>query len=143
MKPRCEWTGTRSDAAVPVSVPAVNRFGGPAPPRTVHVLPEHEPALRAYAERTERLGRAFLSTLVLIMIAMVAVAALSVPDILSPTSTIRAIGALLALMGALMIALPFTTPETQQAFGIRTSIRIARTSGAIIIALGTVIALTA
>jgi hypothetical protein len=143
MKPRCEWTGARTERAVPVSIQAVNRFGGPAPPRTVCVLPEHEPALRAYADRARRLGRPFFAALMLIMLAMVGVVALSVPDVLTESATLRAIGVLLALMGALMIALPFTTPETQQAFGVRASIRVARVAGAIVIVMGATITLLA
>ncbi len=141
LPPKCAWTGEWTDRAVPVEVAATDRFGRPAPPRTLHVSPEHEAELRAFAERARRYGRPFLLTMAGLTLAMVVVAVLGTADVLSESATAALIGLLTALVGLTIIVMPFATPETVGGLGVRASVRLARVVGVATIGLGVVIAL--
>lgn len=143
MKPQCAWTGVRTADAVPITIPGVDRFGRTVQPRTVHVLPEYADDLRTFADRVRRYGRLFLGAIAVLTIGMVGAAGLFMTDVFTESIAARAVGVLIALLGLLMLGMPFTTPETISAFGVRRSIVVARVLGVITVALGAMIALTA
>ncbi|MEM1117187.1 MAG: hypothetical protein AAF845_19855 [Bacteroidota bacterium] len=140
MPERCIWTFQRDDRVIPVTVDAPALFGGRALPRTFHVLPEHEADLRAYLDLAARYGRPMLGGVLGLTAAIVGVAVLAVafgwPDRLVAV----AVGALTAGIGLVLIALPFVTPQTVMAFGLQSSVRIARWVGGLTVAVGGVIA---
>lgn len=113
----------------------MNRLGRPTSPMRVHVLPEHEAKLRLHAERIRRYGTPFLVAIVVLSVLIFVAALLPALGDGWRRPAILVTGVLLGLMGALVVALPFTTPETTAFFGVRRSIQIARVSGAILIVL--------
>lgn len=135
MRQRCAWTGRASDRLVEVQLPGVNRFGRPTAPITVHVLPEHEDELRAHAERVRRYGTAFLVAIVVLSLLVAVTALLPLLGDAWRRPALVVTGIVLGLMGLLIIALPFSTPETTAFFGVRRSIQIARVSGAVLVVL--------
>jgi hypothetical protein len=143
MKPQCAWTGVRTADAVPITIPGVDRFGRNVPPRTVRVLPEHADDLMSFADRVRRYGRLFLGAITVLTIGMVAAVILLMADVVAESTAARVVGVLVALLGMLGVSMPFTTPETIGAFGVRRSIVVARVLGVITIALGAMIALIA
>ena len=143
MTPRCLWTGERSDRAIEITVPAADRFGRPSEPKTFTVLPEHEADLRAFADLAQRTGRAFLLTIVGLTVSMVVVGVLGSTGVISNAASSWGVGLGCMGMGLLMIALPFATPETTAAFGVRRSILIARVAGVVVAGVGLAIGLMA
>lgn len=140
--PRCAWSGERSDRLIEVSLPATDRFGRRTGTLTAHVLPEHEAELRAHADRVHRHGAPFLvAVIVLGLLAFVLAIAGSlgsVDPVAVPLSGVATAG-----IGLLFVLFPFTTPETSGFFGIRRSIVIARSLGAVLVAMGLAIAVLA
>lgn len=130
MKPKCLWTGTYSDRAIPVELAGLGRS------ETVCVLPEHEAELRAYAGQARRHGRTLLVGLLSLTAVSVLAAVLALLGVLGDLATARAIGGSVIGMGALMVAVPLATPETLQAFGARRARQIARVSGGLTVAIG-------
>lgn len=120
MRGRCAWTNRESDQLKEVILVAPNRLGLEPKPRAFYVLPEFEPSLRSFVERFRRFGLVFLSSILLLTIGMVVAAGLQ---------QLSVIAAMVALMGVLIIVLPFATPETVKRFGFRTSIIIVRIIG--------------
>lgn len=141
MRERCAWTNERSDRLIAVELPGVNRLGRPAQPVTLHVLPEHAAELRIHAERVRRYGTPFLVAIVTLSILILAAALLPVFGDAWRRPAIVGTGIVLGLMGALVIALPFSTPETSRFFGLRRSIQIARASGALLVLMAAAIVL--
>jgi hypothetical protein len=138
---RCAWSGERSDRLIELAVPSVDRIGRHRGSTTVHVLPEHEAALRAHLDLGRRYGSRFLIGMVVLgLFAFGAAMAPAFDRSLEPVA-IPVAGLLIGLMGLLIIALPFTTPETSAFFGLRRSIRIARVLGALTLILGAWIAI--
>ena len=141
--PRCIWTNDTSDRAVPVTLDVPTPTGGTTAPRTLHVLPEHEADLRAYNARVVRYGRPFLAGM-LGLCGLLVAAAVAGPAFGWGDRTVAAVVGLGVVgMGALMVALPFATPQTVEALGIRASRRGARALGVLTVALGGTIALFA
>jgi hypothetical protein len=138
MTPQCAWSGEHSDRAVPIIVPGVDRFGRRTPPRTLHVLPEHEQELRAFAERASRHGRTLLLGLLTATGAIVLVAALGTVGVLTEAETVVIAGLLVMLLGAMLMALPISTPEAIEALGVRRSRALSRGIGAFGIVVGLV-----
>ena len=128
---------------VEITVPGTDRFGRLSEPETHSVLPEHEADLRAFASLAQRTGRAFLLSILGLTAVVVVVAALGTFGVLSPAASAWGVGLGCMGMGLLMIALPFATPETIGAFGVRRSIRIARVSGVVVAGVGLAIGLAA
>ena len=117
-------------------MPSIDRIGRHRGSMTVQVLPEHESALRAHIDLGHRYGSRFLVAMIVLGLAAFTFAmAPAIDRSLAPTAVPIA-GVLIGLMGVLMIALPFTTPETSAFFGLRRSIRIARVLGAVMLVLG-------
>jgi hypothetical protein len=138
---RCAWSGERSDRLIELAVPSVDRIGRHRGSTAVHVLPEHEAALRAHLDLGRRYGSRFLIGMVVLGLAAFAAAMAPAFDRSLEPVAIPVAGMLIGLMGLLIIALPFTTPETSAYFGLRRSIRIARVLGALTVILGAWIAI--
>lgn len=140
MADRCIWTFQRDDRVVPVTVDAPALFGGRTRLMTVHVLPEHEDELRAYLDLAVRYARTALYAMLALAAAIVVVTigalALQVPDRLVAI----AVGGLTAAIGLVLVALPFSTPQTVMVVGLRQSVRIARWIGWVTVAIGAAIA---
>ena len=139
MDPKCAWTGKRSSRAVKITVDGVDRIGRPAPPEVLHVLPEHEQDLRAFAGRARRFGSTFLVAVLALTLGMVAAAVLGGAGVWSTRVTAVVVGMLVSLQGFLFVAMPFATPETVQMMGIRRAMLLVRVLGLFTIALGVVI----
>lgn len=138
---RCAWSGEQSDRLIEVPIPSVDRIGRHRGSTTVHVLPEHEAALRAHVDLGRRYGSRFLLAFIILGIAAFATAmAPAIDPSLAPT-VVPIAGVLIGLMGLLIIVLPFSTPETSAFFGLRRSIRIARVLGVLMLILGAWIAI--
>lgn len=133
---RCAWSGEASDRLIEVAIPSVDRIGRHRGSTTVHVLPEHESALRAHIDLGRRYGSRFLVAMIILGIAAFAIAMAPVVDQSWAPTVVPIAGVLIGIMGLLMVALPFTTPETSAFFGLRRSIRIARVLGALMLLLG-------
>ena len=136
MTPKCLWTGQRSDRAIEITVPGTDALGRSIDVQTLTVLPEHEADLRAFADRARRMGRPFLVTILSLTAAILVVAALGTFEVISGAASAWGVGLGCIGMGVLMVALPFATPETVAAFGVRRSITLACVSGVIVIAVG-------
>lgn len=134
--PTCLWTNETSDRPVPVELDVPSRTGGAGSERTVYVLPEHEADLRAYVGRVARYGRTFFVAILAITALLVAVPLVGDAAGWSDRSIAASVGLGVVALGALIVAFPFATPETVGAFGVRTSVRIARVLGGITVALG-------
>lgn len=141
--PLCAWTLQESDRAIPVDVDSVDGLGRYRGPVRTYVLPEHEAALRQYAARARRAGRFFLGGVIALTLAIVGAAIAGSMGVITEAGSLRATGILLASLGALLWALPFTTPQTAQAFGVAQSVRIARTLAAVTVVLGLILAVRA
>ena len=104
----------------------------------LHVLPEHEEALREFVERARRFGRPFLLSVLAFTLGMVAAVVLGSLDVWSSPVTAGIAGTLLSLLGLLLVIFPFATPETVQAFGVCRSILIVRVLGLLALVAGIV-----
>ena len=136
----CAWSGDTSDRLVQITIPAVDGLGRRTAPRVVHVLPEHREHVEDYARQAQRRARPFTLALGSLIVVVLAAALLGGAGVLDEQAVALAIGVALAALGALLVIIPFTTPQTIEAFGIRRSIRAARVIGVVTIALGSVIA---
>lgn len=121
MHPRCFWSGARDERAEPIELPAAVVRPSHRSGLVRHVLPEHRPALEAYAARVQRHGTRMLVTVLALTVASVA-APLALPEPLG----VRALGGILVLLGVAIARDPFCTPETLEWFGVRSSLRVAR-----------------
>jgi small neutral amino acid transporter SnatA (MarC family) len=133
---RCAWTGERSDRLVTVTVDAVDRIGRRRGPVELRVRPGHEAALRAHVARVHRFGAPFLVAVILIGALAFGAAMAPIVDASWAAVAIPLSGLLVAVLGLLFVAFPFTTPETSAFFGLRRSIVIARILGLLLAALG-------
>ena len=120
MRGRCAWTNRDSDQLKEIILVAPNRLGLQPTQRAFHVLPEFEPALRRHIERLRRFGLLFVLSVLLLTIALVMAAALQ---------QLVPIAVMIALIGVLLIAFPFATPETVALLGFRKSIILVRCLG--------------
>lgn len=121
MHPRCFWSGVRDARAEPIELPPAVVRPSRREGRVRHVLPEHRPALEAYAARVERHGTRMLVT-VLALTAVSVAAPLALPE----PHGVRALAGVLVLLGLAIARDPFCTPETLEWFGVRSSLRVAR-----------------
>lgn len=133
---RCAWSGEQSDRLMEVVIPSVDRIGRHRGSTKLQVLPEHESALRAHIDLGRRYGSRFLIGMIALGVAAFAIAMAPAINASSAPTAVPLSGGLIGLMGVLMVALPFTTPETSGFFGLRRSIRIARVLGVLMLILG-------
>lgn len=127
MRKRCIWSNSLDDPVRDVEIEMLNRWGTRVERKVVSVCPAHEAEVREYAALGTEWGRLFLPLVLILTVAMVVGA--------HGNSLLLAAAPLIG-MGILALILPFCTPETVQMVGIQTSIRLARLSGLILIALG-------
>jgi hypothetical protein len=114
---RCVWCGRESDVLESVELPTMDRWGRPAGVRRFPVDPRHRQALLAFSEFSTRYGPRFIRVLGLWLVATV---------VASWFRGIAGAGLGLMLLGLVMFALPFATPETVAALGIRGSVLLVR-----------------
>ena len=124
---RCIWCGRESDALETVELPTLDRWGHPAGVRRFPVDPQHRQALLAFSAFSTRYAPRFLPALGLWLLATV---------VASWFRGIAGGGLGLMLLGPLMFALPFATPETVAALGIRRSLVLVRCMAAAIALMG-------
>ena len=135
---RCLWCHQSGDDVREVVITTVNRFGAAPRQETMAVHPEHEQALRRFADKTRRFGGMFL-TLVGVCLASAILLELVLLK-LNPGFAVVGIGLSVGLLGALLTIFPFSTPETVTAFGARAAVRLARGAGAALLMVGVVVA---
>lgn len=124
---RCVWCGRESEALESLELPTLDRWGRPTGAKRFPVDPQHREALLAFSAFTARYGPRFLPALGVWLVAMV---------VASWISGIAGAGVGLMLLGLLMFALPFATPETVAMVGIRASVVLVRCMAAAIALMG-------
>jgi len=139
MNGRCIWCHGEGGSLKEVTAVTPNRLLLRRQERTFLVHAEHEQAFLAFNERVNRFGWLFLGSIVACILAMVALEVVLVAG--NKAAAVVGIGALTAVLGAVMVALPFSTPETVAIFGLRRASRIVRTMGAVVIILGAFVVL--
>ena len=127
MRKRCIWSNSLDDPVRDVEIEMLNRWGTRVERKVVPVCPAHETEVREFAALVTGRGRLFLPLMLILTVATV-VGAFGESRLLAAAPLIG--------MGILALILPFCTPETVQMMGLETSIRLARISGLILIALG-------
>jgi len=135
---RCLWCNRPGADVHEIVVTTVNRFGAAPRQATLAVHPEHEQALRAFNERVRRFGGLFL-----VLVGVCLGSALLLELVLlrmSPAYATVGIGLAVALLGGLIAAFPFATPETITWLGGRASMRLARGAGAVLVTAGILVA---
>ena len=135
---RCLWCNRPGADVREIVVTTVNRFGASPRQETLAVHPEHERALRAYTERARRFGGLFLA-----LVGVCLGSALLLELVLlrmNPSYGTVGIGLAVALLGGLIAAFPFATPETIAMMGGRASMRLARGAGAFLVTAGVLVA---
>ncbi len=131
MHGRCVWSNRESVNLKEVVLDAPNRIGMRPAPRAFHVLPEYEEELRRFIERVRRFAVLFVSLMTLLSVATVFCAVLG---------QLTFLGLTVVLMGLVLLVLPFPTPETVNAFGLKKSIILVRAIALVVIVLGVYLA---
>ena len=139
MNDRCIWCHGEDGSLKEVTAVTPDRWLLRRRQRTFLVHAEHEQLFMAFNERVNRFGRLFLGLIVVCVVAMVALELLLAAG--HKTVAVVGIGAFTAILGAVMMALPFSTPETAAIFRLRRASRIVRTMGAVVIILGAFVVL--
>lgn len=131
MTQRCIWSHEKADDLLSIRLPDTDAWGRVVGERVVFVRAVHEQRVREFADRQLRHGRLFLAVLLGGVLGLLGFGAAG--------WTIAA-GSCLVGMGLTVLWLPFATPQTVEAFGIRASIVMARIGGVALMLLGGVIA---
>lgn len=134
--PTCIWTNETTDRAVPITLDVPSATGGARSSQTSHVLPEHEADVRAYNERVARGGRLMLVGVLGLSGMMVVVAIGGEIAGWSDRSIAVIAGWMVVATSALLFALPFATPQTVGALGIRGSVRLSRALAVVMAGIG-------
>lgn len=141
MKQRCRWCNKAGPDLKEVVLTTLDRFAIKRVERSYLVHPEHEQDLARFNDLGLKYGRLFL-TLVAVSIAAFMVLEVGLLQVHRAAAILGA-GAVVILLGAGVIAMPFATPETVALFGLRTSIILVRACGCVAVGLGIFIALQA
>lgn len=131
MQGRSIWTGRTSDGLMEVSLPGVSRWGTPTAEERFLVEPKHEAELRAYVAHARKWGRFCLVSVLLL--SLICLGASTVVVVWPPAMLVIALATF--LLGALVIAFPFATPETVAWLGIQRSVKLARVAGVLVLVL--------
>lgn len=141
MEGRCIWCNKTGGNLRPTTVAArTPLLCRPAQPELA-VHEEHEDAFRRFSERAGRSGRLFLTLLGACLLAMVALEIALVAG--ARTVGVVGIGLAVVVIGIVLSALPFSTPQTVALLGARTAARLVRVAGALLIGLGLFVTLLA
>lgn len=141
MEGRCIFCNRDGGDLRKVTVATRNRFLLKPAQKEFVVHREHEAAFVRFNERVLRSGRLFLTAIGVCLLAMVALEIALVAG--ARTVGVVGIGLAAVVMGIVLAALPFSTPETVALFGIRTAARLVRLTGAVVIGVGLFVILQA
>ncbi|ESS12790.1 MAG: hypothetical protein A07HR60_00260 [uncultured archaeon A07HR60] len=134
----CVWSGksgcvlTQTQYDIPRTY--FGSFAGKAREIELTVCAEHSSELDAYIESYNRYGAIFDKSFVILFAGILGGLAFEV----MVTRPMGVTSVFVVLTGILFTSLPFSTPQTVAAFGLRRSIWIARTGGVIFILLGSI-----
>lgn len=124
MGERCVWSNEYDEGTRMV---VLQVRGRPAADEVVNVCPAHEAKVRRIHRRAERYGNVLFASFGVSVIVMVG-------------STLAGIGVGMGMgvifFGTAILILPFPTPQTVGALGMRRAVWVARGIGVLIIALG-------
>lgn len=134
MKVRCIWCNKSGEDLKEIEALARNRFFRDSRPRRFYVHPAHEAEFRAFNDRVQRLGGWFLGLIGLALVSMLTLQFLLLTS--GRGAAIAVTGALTLFIGAVIIAMPFATPETVSLVGIRGAVRLVRFAGVAVVGLG-------
>lgn len=139
MKKRCIWCNRHSDNIKEVTVTLPKRRGFDFETKTFPVMPECEKEFQSFADFMKE-KTSFLMTGILISTAAIILASAGlIAELVSDRTAAWVIGAAVAVQGVLIVKYPFVTPETRNAFGVRSSVKVARVTGAIAALTGIII----
>jgi hypothetical protein len=131
---RCVWCNRADGELVDLTVESRNRVARNPLPRTFRVHDEHRQNFVEFNRKVQRYGPIFLwgigGFVTLTAVLQVLIFAFS------PALGAAGVGAALVLLGGMLIALPFATPETVAMVGARASIKMVRAGGAVVVVFG-------
>lgn len=130
------WSNETSTRVEEITVETVDRTGGNPSEETVHVLPEHEEALREHLADVRKNGRTMLGLVAALTATLIVTALGGVLVGLADDTVLMAAGIQLALFGGVIIRFPFSTPETVDMLGVARSRSVTRILGAITVLIG-------
>jgi hypothetical protein len=131
-QPRCIWSHADRPDLITIRVATPNPFASAVEEREVLVSPEYETQVRSFFSRERQYGRVFIALMCVAAVLGVVAALAGQPDGSS---------AVLLGIGILLVLLPFSTPRTIELLGIRGAVRLARATGTVFIAAGTLLLL--
>ena len=130
---KCMWCGRKSYDVKEVSILSTNPFAAKRHEIPFWVCPEHEESLRRFYDRVRRYGLLFIGLIVICLIVFIGSLCWRVDNnYLGPYLFTGSFAA----MGAVIFIFPFCSPTTFELMSIATSIKLARTIGVVIFALG-------
>ena len=129
---KCSWCNRAGDDLTELELDVPNTLGFGAHPERFHVHSDHEKRLRDFVAFTRRYAPVFIILLaVLLAISLIGAAV---------KQEIIADGAI-AAVGLTIVALPFSTHQTVQMLGVRTSVLVGRVAGTLLMLMGVAMAL--
>ena len=134
----CVWSGksgcalTQTQYEIPRTY--LGSFAGKAREIELTVCAEHSSELDAFVESYNQYGAIFDKASVILFVGILGGLAFE----MAFARPIGVTSVFVILTGILFTSLPFSTPQTVAVFGLRRSIRIARTGGVILILLGSI-----
>jgi len=131
---RCLWCHGGQGELREIVLEVGDRLAGAWRQRRVLVHPEHEGELRDHQRLLRGFGRTFLVGVAVLLGLMLLI---EVPLVWwSARWGLAGIGLSVAALGALLVALPFATPETVRLWGVRGSVLAVRGAGSVLATLG-------
>lgn len=139
MEGRSIWTGKHRTALVPVRLDPWPLLGRKRGQQELLVEPEHAAELREFVAYAQRNRRAFYTWLIVSTVLCLGGAFLSI----ARPAALWAVVAGLVVLGLMILAYPFATPETIRAMGVAPSRKLARIGAGIILVMAVVTAVSA
>lgn len=136
MEKRCIWTNRKSDRVKEITIKITDRFGRKPYQKKVWVLPEYEKDLRDFNEYAVKYSYLFLWLVLGLPFIPVFLSMFLFLEIITGTVILTVVGITTILIGLALIKFPFTTPETVNMIGLKSSIKTAKIIGAGVIILG-------
>lgn len=130
MRKRCIWCNRVSDDLKEVTVRTVRRKGFGINEEKFNVMPECEKEFLKFSDFMAKNSSVLMTGIGIstLLIILSSVSLFTDSSFMLPAAMI--IGLSVAAQGLLIIRYPFVTPQTKSAFGVKTSIKIARFCGA-------------
>lgn len=134
MGQRCVWCNKDGGDLREIAAPEASRLVARRGPRAFLVHPEHERAFEAFHRRARKLGWLFLALIAASVLSLIAFEAVVLGG--NRAAGVAGIGGTVLFLGGVMLALPFSTPETVALFGAQAASRLVRILGIGIAGLG-------